>query len=301
MNATAPRDHMIVANGLRHHVLEWGSGDRVVVLLHGFLDLAFAFDELGRRLAARGYRVLAADARGHGETDWVGAGGYYYFADYTIDLDGWTRALGLERFHLVGHSMGGTVATMYAGARPERVDRLVTIEGIGPPEQPVDAAPARFGRWMDGVARMRGRAPRPMASLDDAFGRMRDMHPRLPESIGRAIAARATKPSDDGAGLVWRYDPLHRTESPVPYNFALHRAFLERIEAPTLVVLGERGMRLEDEGSRIARIRNVRTVELPGIGHMIHWEAPDALADHIATHFERDDCGSSGVSAELGR
>lgn len=290
------REHQVVANGLRHHVVEWGAGERPLVLLHGFLDLAFAFEELATRLAARGFHVYAADARGHGETEWVGAGGYYHFPDYTLDLEAWTRSLGLERFHLVGHSMGGTVASMFAGVRPERVRTLVSIEGLGPPESPFEKAPERFARWFDGVARTRGTGNRPMASVDDALARMRTLNPRLPEAIGRAIAAKATRPHESGEGLVFRYDPLHRTESPVPYTFALHRTFLARITAPTLVVLGERGMRLEDEAARIATIAGALTVEIPGAGHMIHWEAPDALADAITRHCG-DDCERSAEEA----
>jgi len=294
----APRERFVAANGLRHHILEWGTGDRTIVMLHGFLELAFAFDELAKRLAAQGFHVLASDARGHGETDWVGAGGYYHFADYTLDVDAWTTAIGLDRFDLIGHSMGGTVATMYAGIRPGRIHRLVTIEGLGPPEQPIESAPARFARWFDAVNRVRSRVGRPMASVDEALERMRDIHPRIPESIGRAIAERATKPHPSGEGVMWRYDPLHRTESPIPYNLALHKALLARIDAPTLVVLGERGMRLTDEAARIATIRNARSVEVKGAGHMLHWEAPDTLAPMIAEHLESD-CDVPPHSAEL--
>lgn len=300
MNQTTPRDHYVQGNGLRHHVLEWGSGDRVVVMLHGFLDLAYAFDPLASRLAERGFHVYAADARGHGETDWVGAGGYYYFPDYLLDLESWTSELGLDAFHLVGHSMGGTVATMFAGVRPMRVRTLASIEGLGPPEQPLEAAPARYARWIEGVTRSRGRLGRPIASVDEAFDRMREMHRKLPEAFGRALAERATKPHPTGEGLAWRYDPLHRTESPIPYNLGLHRALMSRIEARTLVVLGERGMRLADEGERIAMIRDARALELPGVGHMLHWEAPDELASRLVEHFDVD-CGGATSDAELGR
>lgn len=282
-----PREHRVFANGLGHHVLEWGEGPRTVVLLHGYLDQAASFDGIARRLAERGLRVLAPDFRGHGETDWVGPGGYYHFPDYTLDLESWLTAMGIESFDLVGHSMGGTVATMYAGIRPKRVRTLVSIEGLGPMDSAAEEAPDRFVRWFDGVDRVRRRRGTPIASHEEALERLRVMHPTLPDELGRLLAEKAVKPHESGAGFAWRFDPLHQTQSPIPFRLELYRAFLARIEAPTLVLLGENGMRLPDEDERIRRIRDVRKVELAGQGHMVHWHAPAEVAACIAEHVAR--------------
>lgn len=278
------REHRLSANGLTHHIVEWGAGPRVVVLLHGYLDQAISFDAIARRLAERGLRVLAPDFRGHGETDWVGAGGYYHFPDYTLDLEGWLGAMGVDAFDLVGHSMGGTVATMFAGIRPKRVRTLVSIEGLGPMESPAADAPSRFVRWFEGVERVRRRQSKPIASHAEALERLRVMHPTLPDDLGLVLAERAVKPHASGVGYTWRFDPLHQTQSPMPFRLDLYRAFLDRIEAPTLVLLGEKGLRLGDEDERIGRIRNARKVELAGQGHMVHWHVPDLVATHIAGH-----------------
>lgn len=282
-----PREHRISANGLTHHILEWGGGPRTVVLLHGYLDQAASFVWIAERLAQRGLRVLAPDFRGHGETDWVGPGGYYHFPDYALDLESWLSALGIDAIDLVGHSMGGTVATMYAGIRPKRVRTLVTIEGLGPMESAAAETPDRFVRWFDGVDRVRRRRGTPIASYEDALERLRVMHPTLPDDLGMYLARKAVKPHESGTGFAWRFDPLHQTQAPVPFRLELYRSFLSRIEAPTLVILGENGMRLPDEDERIALVRGARKLELPGQGHMVHWHAPEVVAEAVAENVAR--------------
>src|SRR5262249_14968784 len=111
MSAVA-RDRFVTANGLRHHLLEWGERGPVVVLLHGFLEQAHVWDFAAPALVAAGYHVYALDWRGHGDSEWVGAGGYYHFADYTADLAFVVRALG-GRAVLIGHSMGASAALIY--------------------------------------------------------------------------------------------------------------------------------------------------------------------------------------------
>src|SRR5262245_37513454 len=99
----SPRDRFVESNRLRHHLLEWSDTGPTVLLLHGFLEHAHAWDLVAPRIAVGGFRVLALDWRGHGDTDWIGPGGYYHFPDYTADLAGVVRALG-GCAALVGHS-----------------------------------------------------------------------------------------------------------------------------------------------------------------------------------------------------
>jgi pimeloyl-ACP methyl ester carboxylesterase len=282
----SPRAHRVLANGIHHNILEWGEGERTVVMLHGYLDQAHSWGPVAETLAARGLRVLAADFRGHGETDWVPKGGYYHFPDYVLDLESWLTVMGVETFDLVGHSMGGTVATMYAGIRPKRVRTLVSVEGLGPPSATLGDVPDRFGRWIDGVVRVQKRNSKPIATLTEGLERLRVMHTTLPDELGMTLVARALKPHASGEGYAWRFDPLHQTQSPMPFRLEVYTGFLDRIAARTLVVLGEKGMRLADEAERIARIQHGRSVEIEGVGHMIHWHAPDRLAALIAEHVE---------------
>lgn len=232
---------------------------------------------------------MAFDWRGHGETEWIGPGGYYHFVDYLLDLDELLPQFTSEPVHLVGHSMGGTVCSMYAGVRPERLATLTLIEGLGPPESDITQAHVRARNWFNQVARTRQKKPRVMRDSAEALERMRMRNPELPDDFGLFLAEKATRPSD--GGRQWSFDPLHQTTSPMPFREDLYATFLQQITAPTLLVVGEQGYRLpeETEQARVAQIANQRTIEVPEVGHMIHWFKPEPLADALAAHFAKAD------------
>jgi len=283
----SPAESRVTANGIEHHVVEWDGGERgTVVLCHGFLDIAWSWDAVARRLAAEGRRAVAFDWRGHGESDWVGAGGYYHFPDYVLDLEELLPQLARdgERVHLVGHSMGGTACSMYAGTTTERLRSVTLIEGIGPPAHPPEIVPDRFGAFLRTVRQLRERSgPKSMRDTRDALARMRVQNPDLPDELGLFLAERATRPVP--GGVVWRFDPLHRTSSPMPFLIESYLAFLRRIDVPTLVIGAARGYRVPDEAERLAAIPNARLHEIPDVGHMIHWLAADPLADALLSFF----------------
>jgi len=288
MSALEPdEERTLHANGLEHHVVQWGQGAPRVVLMHGFLDQALSWARVGRRLADAGVTASAFDFRGHGETQWVGAGGYYHFPDYIRDVLELLPQLTEEPIHLVGHSMGGSVACMVAGIAPERLRSLTVIEGLGPPDRSADSAPERLRIWLASMERLTHRPPRHVRDVDEALRRLRVQTSALDDELGALLARRGTRPAEDGDGLVWRFDPLHRTTSPLTFEAARFGSFLERIEAPTLAVFGARGLRLSDEAERLAKIRDVRTLEVPDVGHMVHWLASDVLADGILAHIQR--------------
>lgn len=281
-SVSEPIERRLKVNGLGHHVLTWNDGGApTVVLCHGFLDLAWSFDALARRLAATGLRVVAFDWRGHGETDHVGAGGYYHFADYVLDLHELMPLLASGEVHLVGHSMGGTAAAMYAGAHPKIPRTLTLIEGLGPPAyggDPVDKMMA----WLASMDRFRRRDAAPLEDLADAVKRLRAQTAELPAELAYFLAEKGTRQTDEG--LVWRFDPLHRTTSPAPFSADVFLSFLGRVEAPTLIVSGTRGFRTEDHAERVTSLRRARELEIDDVGHMIHWLRPEALAAAIVEH-----------------
>lgn len=272
-------------NDLSHHVLAWNDeASPTVVLCHGFLDLAWSFDAIARKLAAEGLRVVAFDWRGHGETEHVGAGGYYHFADYVLDLHELMPLLSAGEVHLVGHSMGGTAAALYAATHPKVPRTLTLIEGLGPPSfsgHPTDKMIA----WLESMDRFRRREQAPMRDLSDAVKRLRAQTAELPADLAYFLAEKATVQTDEG--LMWRFDPKHRTTSPAPFSAETFLAFLGRIESPTLIVSGSRGFRTEDHAERVAALRGARELEIDGVGHMIHWLEPEKLAAAILAHVRR--------------
>jgi len=277
-------------NGLEHHVLEWardgsGAAARPVFLLHGFLDAAATWDRVAPHLAARGHRVLAPDLRGFGEGPRAPAGSYYHFVDYVADVADLVEALAPGGpVSVVGHSMGGTVAVLYAGAFPERVSRLATLEGLGPPDNPFEVGPARMRGWIEDVRRARTREVKAMTS-DDARRRLGASHPRVPADLLDDRLHHLVRPA--AGGFVWRHDPLHRTRSPVPFFAQLFAAFAREVACPTLFVSGgPLGYHPPDEEERLAAFRDLARAEIAGAGHMMHWTEPEALAAEIARFLE---------------
>jgi pimeloyl-ACP methyl ester carboxylesterase len=274
-----PRSRVIVANRLRHHLLEWRAEDSrpgpPLLLLHGFLEHAHTWDLVAPQLAAAGRPVLALDWRGHGDSEWVGRGGYYHFADYSADLAFLVRALG-GRAILVGHSMGATAAMNYAGVEPDRVAALVLVDGLGPPDMESQPAPERYRAWIADLERAARRVHRPF-QLDGAAARLRDRFPRFSPAVARHMAEHGSRPVD--GGRAWKFDPLHQTTSPVPFSRARALPVWRQIRAPVLYVEGaESPLRLDpdDQAERLATLR-ARRVAVPGAGHHPHLEQPEAF------------------------
>jgi len=222
--------------------------------------------------------VIAPDLRGHGDSDWIGPGGYYHFLDYVADIDDVVAKLARKRLVVVGHSMGGGVASYWAGTRPERVAALALLEGLGPPDQSESQLPARTRQWIDAWRAARGKQ-KAMTSLDDAVTRLRRHDPLLSEELAKKLAAAGTK-SIDG-GLRWKHDPLHLTMGPYPYRTAYVTQYWRAITCPVLVVDGaETRLNLPEpeRAERRAHFANHRHVVLPAAGHMMQRHQPDALA-----------------------
>jgi len=274
-----PRSRFLVANRLRHHLLEWGEGGPVVLLLHGFLEHAHAWDLVAPRLADAGHHVFALDWRGHGDSEWVGSGGYYHFADYAADLAFLVRALG-GRAVLVGHSMGATAAMSYTGLEPERVPALVLVDALGPPDFESEPAPHRYEAWIRDLARRGDRRHRTL-TLEQATSRLHERVYHFSLEVARHMAEHGTRVSN--GGRQWKFDPLHQTTSPVPFSRARAASFWRRVTAPVLYLEGgESPLRLDpaDRDERLAILRAQRTT-IAGSGHHPHLQQPETFAEVV--------------------
>lgn len=274
----------------------WGPEDAAVVLcLHGFLDHGESFAALAGQLAGP-WRVVAPDARGHGWSGWVGSGGNYYFPDYYHDTLGWLEALGAgggRPVHVVGHSMGGMIACGVAALRPQWLQRVVLLDGLGPPERPVATARNLLAAWADaldqpacqGDVAARRRSRRPMADVASAAQRLISVNHRLSHHMALQLAASSTEAvaaeeTDSGAaGVVWRHDPLHRVPSARPFRSDEAMPIWQAMTMPVLAIgAGQSEWRLPDRDQRLAALPDVTWRMIDDAGHNLHHEQPLKLA-----------------------
>jgi pimeloyl-ACP methyl ester carboxylesterase len=267
--------------GLRTFVRSWGmEGEPPLVLLHGGQDASptfqFMVDQF--RLA---WRILAPDWRGHGKTAHAPQG--YWFPDYIADIDAILEALVPGGpVPLVGHSLGGNAACLYAGLRPERVSRLISLDGFGLPDRTPSDAPAQLKRWL-GSWREPPPAHKAYASIGEMAARLRQANPRLGEAKSLFLAAELSERRADG-GHVWAFDPRHRAPFATLHRKAEWAACAAAIRAPTLFIgsdspfppaLGKEPGGLQ---SRIAAIPGAGFERIAGASHNLHHDEPERVA-----------------------
>jgi pimeloyl-ACP methyl ester carboxylesterase len=279
--------------GLRHHVRRWparagstpaAGPSPVVVMLHGWMDMSASFQFVVDQLPDT-WTILAPDWRGFGLSARSGAD-CYWFPDYLADLECLLDELlpGEQPVDLVGHSMGGNVATLYAGVRPQRVRRLVNLEGLGMPGSGPEQAPRRYRRWLDELRT--GIPMRDYASRDEVAARLMRNNPRLGPAQAAFLAVHWAEPSAGGRFTLLG-DPAHRIVNPVLYRVDETLAVWAAIEASVLWVMaatqeGWQRFALEPAyEDRLSVIRNLRRHTVAEAGHMLHHDQPDAVAGLI--------------------
>ncbi len=281
---TQKSEHRVRANGLEHHVIEWSGApaEATALLLHGFMDAAATWEKVAVRLAQAGLRVLAPDFRGFGDGPRAPSGCYYHFVDYIADIaDIVDAAIGPAPLFLVGHSMGGSAATAYAGAFPERVTKLAVLEGLGPPDNTFDGAPDRMRAWIEAMREVRARGERVVGTEAEAFRRLSANHPNVPEEALRDAVPHLVREAAGGR-VAWKADPMHRTHGPVAFFAKNYIAFAKKVGCPVLYVSGgPQGWHPPGAEERLLAFARLERFELPQAGHMMHWTEPAALASAL--------------------
>jgi pimeloyl-ACP methyl ester carboxylesterase len=270
----------VTIRGLRVQLYRWpGANIAPTLLLHGWGDTGETFQFLVDQLSPqRSY--LACDMRGFGRSEWVPGG--YWFADYLADLDALLEQLSpAAPIDLIGHSMGGNVAMLYAGARPERVRTLVSLEGFGLPRTTAQQAPARYRQWLGQLRNGTAFATyESFAAFERVLARR---NPRTPADRLNFIVRSWGYERADGQ-IALRADPQHKQLNPVLYQREQAEACWQEITAPVLLVTGtesEIAQRLASEGGEtdISRLcRRATTKKVVRAGHMMHHEQPEQVA-----------------------
>lgn len=286
--------------GLSQHLLIWGDLARIsaeeplLVMVHGWMDVAASFqfmvDELRQQPGWAERPIAALDWRGFGRTPAPVGTDAYFFPDYLGDLDAVVHALSPDHpIDLLGHSMGGNVVTMYAGVRPNKIRRLVNLEGFGMPATTSDEAPDRYTRWLDEL-----RTPMQLKSYDSlegVAGRLQANNPRIRTEHAMWLAQHWAR--EEGGRWVINADPAHKRVNPLLYRVEEVTALWARITCPVLFIEGLQtqyfalfnGRYTRDEFLvRAEAIANLRIESLDEAGHMLHHDQPEALAGLLADH-----------------
>jgi pimeloyl-ACP methyl ester carboxylesterase len=262
----------------------WGAREgRPVLAMHGWLDNASSFDRLAPLICDRlGLRLVALDLPGHGLSDHKRC--TYHFIDSVADALAAADALGWDRFSLLGHSMGAGIATLVAGAAPERIDRCALIEGLGPMSEAPEMAAKRLARSLRVERRKVERTNKKLhPSHESAAERLIDAAPMKIESA-RILVERGLIELE--GGFEWRADPRLRIDSRLRMTEEQVEAFLRSITCPVVLIQAEQGWPHipEQMASRVAAITNVQSVKLPG-RHHLHLDDPEPVADVLAGFF----------------
>ncbi len=295
------RQLSIPVRTLRYNVRVWGdesassSALPPLVMVHGWMDVGasyqFVVDAFSQAFA-QGRQIIAPDWRGFGGSMPDYACDHYVFADYLADLDHLLDHFAKDRqIDLVGHSMGGNVSMMYAGARPERIRRLVNLEGFGLAASNPAQAPRRYAKWMDELrAYERGEMDlRPYDSLEAVAARLTKTNPRLAPDKALWLAQHWARANDAGQWEI-RGSAAHKIITPMLFRLDEMLALYEAISAPTLSVEAEENhiakwsngkYSLEEFHERLKHVANVRSAKVLNAGHMLHHDQPAAVAKLI--------------------
>jgi pimeloyl-ACP methyl ester carboxylesterase len=293
------QSEFVPIRGLQYHMQHWSPraaacAQPPLVLLHGWMDVAASFqfvvDALSEAFASQ-RRIIAPDWRGFGQTS-GGPVDCFWFPDYLADLDALLDHVSADLpVDLVGHSMGGNVAMMYAGVRPERVRRLVNVEGFGLAASRPSQAPGRYARWLDELKNAR-QGQGALKSYDSAAGvaeRLIKTNPRLALDKAIWLAERWAQPDAKGRWHI-RGHAAHKMSNPQLYRVDEMLEVFARISAPVLSVEADHNAlaawwkgayTLDDYHERIKNIPDVRTATVSEAGHMLHHDQPEQLASLI--------------------
>jgi pimeloyl-ACP methyl ester carboxylesterase len=273
----AAREISITLPHLRLAARVWGDPSLPALLaLHGWLDNAASFDRLAPLLCEH-FHIVALDLPGHGLSDHRPPGAWYHYVDYLGEVLAAGGALGWKRFGLLGHSLGGAVASALAAACPERIERLLLIEALGPLAGDADQALPQLQRALDQRAALEGKALRVFASEGEAVQARVQANDLSPEAA-RILVSRGIRAVP--GGFVWSSDPRLTLASPQRYVEAQILALLDGIRAPTQLILAEPAPPFLAEDmvkARIARVRDIEVVRLSG-HHHLHLEDPQPVA-----------------------
>jgi pimeloyl-ACP methyl ester carboxylesterase len=279
MLAQGPTSRFYYSQRLRLHYADWGNPDAPPLLLvHGGRDHCRNWDWVANRLK-NDWHIIAPDLRGHGDSEWS-ATGTYAMESYIYDLAQIIDQQGLAPVTVIAHSLGGNICIRYAGIFPEKIKKLVAIEGLGPSpkmmaERMATSLDERLRKWIADQRGLSARLPRRYATLEDAFRRMREENTHLSIEQARHLTQYGVNQNEDGT-YSWKFDNYVRVFPPVDISATELESLWSRIVCPTLLVYGKESWASNPEyDGRLMHFKTARVASLAGAGHWVHHDKLD--------------------------
>ncbi|HJP40412.1 MAG TPA: alpha/beta hydrolase [Dehalococcoidia bacterium] len=258
-----------VSGRLRLHYLVWGDTSKPpLILIHGTRDHARSWEPTALGLVDR-FCVYAPDLRGHGDSEWA-LGGTYSFIDYALDLHALGEEIGRPPYSIVGHSLGGGVALQYAGAFPESVSQIVSIEGMGGMHWSMfrrRPAHVRMRGWVESMRALEKRASRVYPDVQSAAARMIEANEHLSADQARYLTETGVRQVE--GGIAWKFDNFTRSGSPYEFNMEDARDLWNQIRCPILVISGKDSWGAQGSKVDFSPFHDFRHVEVEDAGHWV--------------------------------
>ena len=295
----ASRTSFIKLRQLKYHVREWGTprpGQLPLFMVHGWMDVSASFQFVVDAMQ-QDRHIISPDWRGFGLTD-VGKVDTFWYPDYLADLDALVDYFQPEgQIDLLGHSMGGTVVSMYAGARPERIRRLINLEGFGLAATQPSQAPRRYAKWLNEVkaARQGEMNLRTYPDSEAVAQRLIKTNPRLSLDKAQWLAQHWAQQNSNGEWEILGH-PAHKVINPYLFRVEEMLAIYQSISGPVLNVEASQNdlekwwqgkYKLEEFHERLKHIKDIHSVTIQDAGHMMHHDQPLELAQHIEAFLQQ--------------
>lgn len=274
-----PTSGTFVSQRLRLHYADWGNPSAPpLLLIHGGRDHCRNWDAVAQRLR-NGWHIIAPDLRGHGDSEWSGSGSYG-MAAYIYDLAQLIESQKLAPVTIVAHSLGGMIALRYAGVFPDRVRKVVSIEGLGPsPKQIAERLSnpfsARMRTWVSEQRGLAARSARRYASIEDAAARMQAENKRLSPEQALHLTRYGINQNEDGT-YSWKFDNYLRSWPPVEMTQPEIEHLWAEINCPALLIYGSESWASNPaHDGRDHHFKTGRVVTINGAGHWVHHDRLD--------------------------
>ncbi len=279
MTLSGPITNSFISQRLRLNYVDWGNPDAPPLLLvHGGRDHARSWDWVAEELR-HDWHIIAPDLRGHGDSSWSPDGNYEMSA-FVYDVAQLIHQLNLAPVSIIAHSMGGNIATRYAGLYPENVRKLVNIEGLGlspamQAERDALGIKNRFRQWIEDKRNAAGRTPKRYPNIEAAYERMKTENAYLTDEQARHLTVHGISRNEDGTWS-WKFDNYLNIWAMFDMPREDLLALWQAISCPMLLLYGEKSWASNPEkDGRIEHFPTAKVIEYENAGHWLHHDQFD--------------------------